>query len=239
MLDVIVIDESSEARSVGFKLKLGLFRLAVVAMVAVIIICIASLLVVFSATRLHPDRVVGAEEVALTRIAALEDSLRVQHRYLEQLRTVLLGLPEGGSSPAPSTGVVIRASGPVQAEFPVQPPVRGILTRRFETDTHPGVDVAGTLQSSVLAILPGVVQLAEWTHNGGHTVLIRHPSGFSSVYKHLKGVLVREGQRVSARDPIGLLGSTGRTSTAPHLHFELWHDLVPVNPVHYIAGWSP
>lgn len=237
-LDIIVMDESPEARSVGFKLNLGLFRLVVVTGSALFLTCIATLGVVLSASRLDPSLAPGAEEGTVGRIVALEDSLRLQQGYLEQLRSLLLGLPEGdiltpAASPSP------RVSRLGNAVFPVQPPVRGILTREFVAQSHIGVDVAGTLQSSVQTVLPGVVQLAGWTHDGGHTVIVRHPDGFSSVYKHLNRILVREGQQVSAREPIGLLGSTGVTSTAPHLHFELWHDLTPVNPVHYIAGWSP
>lgn len=240
VLDVIVIDESSEARSVGFKLRLAYVRLVVLALVALVLTCLTALLVVLTASRLDSPIAPEAEEVALARIAALEDSLQVQHLYLERLRTVLLGVPEGGvGSPAQPTVTVVRSSGPQVPSFPIQPPVRGIVTRGFAADAHPGVDVAGTLQSSVMAVLPGVVQVAEWTHNGGYTVIVRHPAGYASVYKHLKSMLVRQGQQVLAREPVGLLGSTGTTSTAPHLHFELWHDLAPVNPAYYIAGWSP
>jgi len=237
-LDVIVVDESSEARSVRFKLKTNYFRLVVVATAALLLTCVASLLVMLSATKLQPGIAPESGDLALTRISALEDSLRVQHQYLERLRTILLGLPEGEAPPA-SVVSVIRYPPPSESGFPVQPPVRGILTRMFNSEAHFGVDVAGTLQSSVTTVLPGVVQLAEWTHSGGYTVLVRHPGGYSSVYKHLSTLLVRKGQVLRTRDPVGLLGSTGMTSTAPHLHFELWHELVPVNPAYYIAGWSP
>ena len=42
------------------------------------------------------------------------------------------------------------------------------------------------------------------------------------------------GDKVSAGSPISLVGNTGTLSTASHLHFELWHKGVPVNPSDYI-----
>ena len=40
--------------------------------------------------------------------------------------------------------------------------------------------------------------------------------------------------KVKAGTPIALVGNTGTLSTAPHLHFELWHKGEAINPAQYI-----
>ena len=59
--------------------------------------------------------------------------------------------------------------------------------------------------------------------------MIRHPNGLETVYGHMSRSIVREGTVVRAGDPIGLGGSTGR-STGPHLHFEARFMGVPIDP---------
>ncbi|MBO7463981.1 MAG: M23 family metallopeptidase, partial [Bacteroidales bacterium] len=39
---------------------------------------------------------------------------------------------------------------------------------------------------------------------------------------------------VEAGEPIAIVGNSGEYTSGPHLHFELWHDRVPVNPELYI-----
>jgi murein DD-endopeptidase MepM/ murein hydrolase activator NlpD len=48
-------------------------------------------------------------------------------------------------------------------------------------------------------------------------------------YGHNQALLTRLGQRVRQGEPIALVGNSG-VSTAPHLHFEVWHEGSPVNP---------
>lgn len=57
-------------------------------------------------------------------------------------------------------------------------------------------------------------------------VIIRHDDGTYAEYAHLRqnGALVKLGQKVNARDPIGLSGSTGHSSQ-PHLHFMVFNTL--------------
>ena len=39
---------------------------------------------------------------------------------------------------------------------------------------------------------------------------------------------------VKAGDVIGIVGNSGEFSSGPHLHFELWQNGSPINPVEYI-----
>ena len=65
----------------------------------------------------------------------------------------------------------------------------------------------------------------------GNAVVITHPGGWESQYAHLRegSVLVRSGDRVSVGQPLGLIGMSGKANY-PHLHFELRHEGIIVDP---------
>ena len=71
--------------------------------------------------------------------------------------------------------------------------------------------------------------------NIGNVIQVQHKNGFLSIYKHNELLLKEVGDRVVAGEAIALVGNTGKLSTGPHLHFELWYKGVPVNPEEYIA----
>jgi murein DD-endopeptidase MepM/ murein hydrolase activator NlpD len=48
-------------------------------------------------------------------------------------------------------------------------------------------------------------------------------------------LLKRTGDRVKAGESIAIIGNSGEQTTGSHLHFELWHNGVPLNPEDYIA----
>ena len=66
----------------------------------------------------------------------------------------------------------------------------------------------------------------------GKQVLLNHEFGYKTRYAHLNEVLVTPGEKVKRGQTIALTGNTGR-STGPHLHYEVIHKGVPVNPINY------
>lgn len=95
---------------------------------------------------------------------------------------------------------------------------------------HYGTDLALSVGDTVKAAFSGKVRIASYEGGGyGNYVVIRHPNGLETVYGHLSRRIVTEGTVVRAGDPIGLGGSTGR-STGPHLHFEARFMGIPLNP---------
>ena len=84
-----------------------------------------------------------------------------------------------------------------------------------------------------MATAPGVVEAAGWDRGYGRRVLVRHPGGWKSLYGHLERIFVRMGDPVDLGSPVGLMGSTGR-STAPHLHFEIHRDGEHVDPERFV-----
>lgn len=95
---------------------------------------------------------------------------------------------------------------------------------------HKGIDLAIKSNDTIYAAFDGKVRLTDYEAKGyGNYVIIRHPNGLETVYGHLNKHLVKPDQVVKAGDPIGLGGSTGR-STGPHLHFETRFMGYAINP---------
>lgn len=115
-------------------------------------------------------------------------------------------------------------------------PVSGIVTKEFDQDfSHFGIDIVAKEQSAIKATLDGKVIFTGWTSEFGHIITIQHIDNLVSIYMHNSVLLKKVGNFVSAGDVIALLGNSGDFSQGPHLHFELWHEMVPVNPAQYIA----
>lgn len=95
---------------------------------------------------------------------------------------------------------------------------------------HKGIDLAIRSNDTIYAAFDGKVRLTAYERKGyGNYVIIRHPNDLETVYGHLNKALVKPDQVVKAGDPIGLGGSTGR-STGPHLHFETRYMGYAINP---------
>jgi len=92
---------------------------------------------------------------------------------------------------------------------------------------HDGVDFNPGNGTPVMSIADGVVVLATEDGGGlGVNVEVQHNIGgelITSSYAHMQygSLQVSEGQRVSAGQQIGVVGTTGQ-STGPHLHLEMF-----------------
>jgi peptidoglycan hydrolase-like protein with peptidoglycan-binding domain len=99
---------------------------------------------------------------------------------------------------------------------------------------HDGVDFPEPAGTAVGAAGRGTVAFAGWNSGGyGNLIVIQHRLGYQTWYAHLSAFAVSQGASVAGGVVIGRVGTTGR-STGPHLHFELRHDGVPINPVPYL-----
>ena len=79
----------------------------------------------------------------------------------------------------------------------------------------------------------GKVVSADWHPQYGKMIEVDHGNGLVSRYAHASTMDVREGDLVVRGQPIGAVGSTGR-STGPHLHFEVRLNGVPQNPARFL-----
>lgn len=115
------------------------------------------------------------------------------------------------------------------------PPVKGILTEEFnKAINHPYFDIAVQENSAVCSVLKGTIIAAYWTDETGYNIHIQHDNDLISIYRHNTKLLKKTGDTVDAGTPVSLAGSAGDLSSGPHLHFELWHKGVPIDPTLYI-----
>ena len=115
------------------------------------------------------------------------------------------------------------------------PPVDGLVLDSFNFEKkHFGIDIIGNEQQNIKAILPGTVILSNWDYNTGYTILIQHADQLLSSYKHCASTLKEAGDEVEAGEVIGLIGNSGKYTSGPHLHFELWENGKAINPSNYI-----
>tara|TARA_R110001592_G_scaffold151417_1_gene377928 strand:+ start:41968 stop:42837 length:870 start_codon:yes stop_codon:yes gene_type:complete len=114
-------------------------------------------------------------------------------------------------------------------------PLNGNITQDFNiADKHFAIDIVAATGTPVKAAENGRVIFSEWTAETGYVIIIEHGTGFISVYKHNGTLLKQQGSFVKSGEAIATVGSTGELSTGPHLHFELWYNGYPVNPINYI-----
>jgi murein DD-endopeptidase MepM/ murein hydrolase activator NlpD len=97
---------------------------------------------------------------------------------------------------------------------------------------HLAIDYAAPTGTPVWAVADGVVEFAGRKGGNGIQVLLRHRGGYETYYNHLSRVApgMRRGKRVSQKQMIGRVGSTG-LSTGPHLDYRVSHNGKFVNPL--------
>ena len=93
-------------------------------------------------------------------------------------------------------------------------------TRKF----HYGMDFTAPTGTEIYATGDAIVETKKKSRRGyGNHIVLKHGYGYETLYGHMSKFNVKKGQRVHRGDVIGYVGSTG-TSTAPHLHYEVWKD---------------
>jgi len=114
-------------------------------------------------------------------------------------------------------------------------PVDGLVTQSFNADEkHYGVDVVSKENELIKSTLGGIVVFSSWTSETGNVIAIQHANNFVSIYKHNSALLKQQGETVTVGESIAIIGNSGKWSSGPHLHFELWHNNQAVNPENYI-----
>jgi murein DD-endopeptidase MepM/ murein hydrolase activator NlpD len=98
---------------------------------------------------------------------------------------------------------------------------------------HAAIDIVVSLGTKVKATCEGKVADTGYNSVFGNYVILKHASGYQSLYAHLSQILVREGSSVAQGTIVGLSGNTGQ-STGPHLHFSIFKNGQAVDPRKYV-----
>ena len=147
----------------------------------------------------------NTDDSLLRAIVEEEDKYNLTNINIEQLSAVLFSPAKGG----------------ISSEFSLQ-------------DKHYGVDITLPENSPIYSITDGTVIFSEWTAETGYVIIIKHLNGLISSYKHNSSLSKTQGDVVRTGEVIGYSGNTGQLTSGPHLHFELWFDGEPVDPLNFI-----
>jgi murein DD-endopeptidase MepM/ murein hydrolase activator NlpD len=111
-------------------------------------------------------------------------------------------------------------------------PVIGFISRNFDPERgHMGLDFVIKTGSPVYVSANGFVIFANYTVKDGNMIIVSHPGNYISVYKHCSSLLKKERDTVFQGELIALSGNTGEMTSGPHLHFEIWKEGKPINPI--------
>jgi murein DD-endopeptidase MepM/ murein hydrolase activator NlpD len=114
-------------------------------------------------------------------------------------------------------------------DYPLEPYDPNCPQKHF----HAGIDIAGPDGTNIYAADTGIVSLGYDQYGYGNYIVLTHGNGYSTLYGHLSGFNVSDGQTVQRGDVIGFEGSTGNSS-GPHLHFGVMLNGSWVNPCAYL-----
>lgn len=197
------------------------------------------------------------------RVSALKDSLATRDAQLENMKAILRTGSDTTFAVGPIRTPVMQAREQTVARqseisiadygflrqpdisfvatsrqgivFPFPSPVQGTFSQEFRPDVgHFGIDIAATAGTPFRSIADGVVINTEWTINYGYILHIQHDDGYLSIFKHSSTPFRKTGDFIRKGDILGTVSNSGIISSGPHLHFELWRNGQPLNPVNYM-----
>lgn len=143
----------------------------------------------------------------------------------------------------PETSVLAASSEEAAAELPeMTAPAYGSIDTPFgkisggnsDTIEHNGIDIGLKPGSSVVAAADGEVAEAGISPEYGAFIRITHKGGLQTVYAGCSGFTVQKGAKINKGDVVARIGNSA-ISVGYHLHFEVWKDGKPVNPLEYIS----
>jgi murein DD-endopeptidase MepM/ murein hydrolase activator NlpD len=111
-------------------------------------------------------------------------------------------------------------------------PIEGFISTKFNPEKgHYGIDIVAKTGTPIYAAASGYVVFSDYTVEDGYMIIIIHPNDYISIYKHCSSLLKPKKDRIIQSEVIALTGNSGHKSHGPHLHFEIWKNGKPLNPL--------
>lgn len=244
-------DPNDVTTNINFtKQQLLLFLAASIAGVAVIVAFIVSTMSMTQMLKSAPD-MVKLRELEY-RVRKLNSEIIIVQEYNNQIKyilgdtsvkqsinsfqidSLLKSLPNEEFKPYVNSALFVEDENTLNIPF-ITPVSNIVVSQEFDdADNHLGVDFAGKEGEPIYAAADGIVIFSNYTIDYGNTMIIFHGKKFITKYMHSLSNLKIAGDYVYRGETIALLGSTGRLSTNPHLHFEVWKNGVPKDPLKYL-----
>jgi murein DD-endopeptidase MepM/ murein hydrolase activator NlpD len=151
-------------------------------------------------------------------------------------------LPIDSSAHGKPESSVQEGSGNLDGSFVA--PIEGELTSAYGLRRHPltqkarfhqGLDIAAPAGTPFRAAQSGTVIFSGVLGGYGNTIILEHAEGYRTLYAHAAKLLVSQGESVGAKQAIGIVGNTGR-STGTHLHFELQKGGEKADPLEFLTS---
>lgn len=124
------------------------------------------------------------------------------------------------------------------------PTLNGTITGEFGEQEHPflkgikikndGIDISTTENSIIRSVFDGVVSRVFVIPGAHKTVIIRH-GNYLTVYSNLKEVYVKQGDKVTTKQKIGVVFTEDQSDHKSVLQFQIWRESEKLNPVEWLA----
>lgn len=170
------------------------------------------------------------------------DSIEAGQKLFVPGATSVVQIAEAQEAAEPTRRTQGAPPGEARLSWPLAGRGRGSVTSGFghrkdpltgAEGFHQGADIGAPLEERVLAAGAGEIVFAGRQSGYGIVVMIDHGHRLITVYAHLSRAIATLEQKVERGQTIGYVGETGRASGC-HLHFEVRHKGVPVDPLKYL-----
>ena len=158
-------------------------------------------------------------------LESLSSKVTVQKENYSEIKSSL----EKNKKLFESLPAILPCDGPLGDKFGMR--MHPILKRRR---MHAGLDIVVNTGTKIYAPGNAKVISTGYRNGYGYVVELDHGFGYTSLYAHLSKILVKKGNSVKRGEVIGLSGKTGSMATGPHLHYEIRHNGIPLNPRNFL-----
>lgn len=181
--------------------------------------------------RIEEEESTGSVTPEVHTVERRKERIQKVEKLIEETESILGRVSGKSQNQATSVPKIEQAK---ITQISIYPPAMGVVTKLFDpTQNHYGIDITTDDNPTITCVADGVVISASYTAADGYTIIVQHPGNMISIYKHNSALLKDVGARVTSGMPIATINT--RKKGTQHLHFELWYNGFPINPLNYLV----